>query len=260
MKIIVLRKDTFKKLGLVFLFVLFSIFIANEDTYNVLGVFLQNGKELPIYSVETQEKKVAFSFDAAWGTEYTEDILKILKERNIKTTFFLVGFWVDKHPDMVKKIVEDGHEIGNHSSTHPHMTRLKDEQIRKELEDTSNKIQQLTGKRPILFRPPYGDYNDRVIKTARELGYYVIQWDVDSLDWKELGIQPIIDRVTSKVKNGSIILFHNNAKYTAKALPVLIDELQQKGYKIVPVSELIYKDNYYVDHEGRQRPLETNNN
>jgi len=218
---------------------------------NIIEVFSYK-KELPIYSVETDEKKIALTFDAAWGDDYTLGILDILDRYKIKGTFFLVGFWVDKFPDDVKEIHERGHEIGNHSTNHPYMTQISDDEIVKELEVTSDKIEKLTGKRPVLFRPPFGDYNDRVINLCRENGYYVIQWDVDSLDWKELGVQPVVDRVTRNVRNGSIVLFHNNAKYILEYLPIIIERLQNEGYEFVTVSELIYKDNFSIDNTGRQ--------
>lgn len=212
-------------------------------------------RRLPIYSVETADKKIAISFDAAWGDEFTDAILDTLDKYNVKTTFFLVGFWVDKYPDMVKKIHERGHEIGNHSSTHPHMSQLNREQIIKEFRTTEQKIEAITSIRPTVFRPPFGDYNNLLIETADELGYHVIQWDVDSLDWKEMGVDPVVDRVTRNIKKGSIVLFHNNAKYVSGYLPLVLEKLQQQGYEIVPVSELIIKDNYTVDPSGRQQKM-----
>ena len=214
-------------------------------------VFFQK-KELPIYYVDINEKKISISFDAAWGDQYTKDILDTLDKYNVKTTFFLVEFWADKYPEMVKEIHNRGHEIGNHSANHPYMSRLSSGQIVEELKKTEDKIKGLTGQKTILFRPPFGDYNDRLIRTCRENGYYVIQWDVDSLDWKELGVQPVVDRVVNNVKNGSIVLFHNNAKYVTQYLPIVLEKLQKEGYKIVPISQLIYKDNFYMDSTGKQ--------
>jgi polysaccharide deacetylase family sporulation protein PdaB len=240
---------------LVMLVVSISLIYNYAGYSKLLNVFRNNSRELPIYCVDTSEKKVAISFDAAWGADYTEDLLKILKRYDVKTTFFLVGFWVDKYPEMVKRIDEEGHEIGNHSSKHPHMSQLSKEQIVAELTKTSEKIEAITSKKVVLFRPPFGDYNNRLIETSRELGIQVIQWDVDSLDYKDYGADSIVKRVLSKVKNGSIVLFHNNATYTAAALPVVLENLQKEGYKVVPVSELIYKDNYYIDHTGMQKLL-----
>jgi polysaccharide deacetylase family sporulation protein PdaB len=234
---------------LVLLSVLYSTIKFNN--IDVMKVFSYK-KELPIYSVETDEKKVALTFDAAWGDDYTLGILDILDKYDIKGTFFLVGFWVDKYPDHVKEIDKRGHEIGNHSTNHPYMTQISDAEAIKELEVTSDKIEELIGKRPVLFRPPFGDYDDRIVNLCREKGYYVIQWDVDSLDWKELGVQPVVDRVTRNVRNGSIVLFHNNAKYILEYLPIVIERLKAEGYEFVTVSELIYKDNFYIDNTGRQ--------
>lgn len=227
------------------------VYISVKTTKNIVAVFAPT-KELPIYSVEIPEKKIAISFDAAWGDEYTEDILGTLDKYNVKSTFFLVGFWVDKYPENVKEIVKRGHEVGNHSTTHPNMSQLSTEKMLEEINVTGNKIEELTNKKPILFRPPFGDYNDLLIRTLKENGYYTIQWDVDSLDWKELGVQSVVDRVTRNVRNGSIVLFHNNAKYIKEYLPIVIERLQESGFEIVPISELIHKDNFIMDNTGRQ--------
>lgn len=250
-----MKRFSMTVLVLVLLIVGVSVLYTLWSTSGVISVFVNNEKQLPIYSVETSEKKIAISFDAAWGADYTEDLLGILKKYNIKTTFFLVGFWVDNYPEMVKRINEEGHEIGNHSSKHPKMSQLSEKQITEELTSTADRIEAITGKKVTLFRPPFGDYNNRLIETARGLGYQVIQWDVDSLDYKDYGVDSIVNRVMNKVRNGSIVLFHNNATYTKDALPIILEKLQAQGYTIVPISELIYKENYYIDHTGRQQPL-----
>lgn len=257
MQVIYISKTKAARLTLVTCMVLLSLlFIENsygEAVRETAAVFLNPRKELPIYSVGTEEKKIAVSFDAAWGAEYTSKIMDILEERNIRATFFLVGFWVDKYPDRVREIAERGHEVANHSTTHPEMSKLGKEQMKSEILTTQKKIENLAGDRAVrLFRPPFGDYNDLLIKTCRELSFYPIQWDVDSLDWKEQGVQPMVDRVTKRVQSGSIVLFHNNAKYITEALPLILDQLLAEGYTIVPISELIYKENYRMDHTGRQ--------
>ncbi|SDK18380.1 polysaccharide deacetylase family sporulation protein PdaB [Natronincola ferrireducens] len=231
----------------------FTFFTSFTKSFAGITAVFSPQRKLPIYSVETEEKKVAISFDAAWGDEFTDDILNTLDKYNVKTTFFLVGFWVDKYPDMVKKIHDRGHEIGNHSSTHPHMSKITREQIVKELKTTEEKIEAITGIRPTVFRPPFGDYNNLLIDTAKELGYHTIQWDVDSLDWKEMGVHAVVDRVSRNAKKGSIILFHNNAKYVAEYLPLVLEKLQEQGYEIVPISQLILHEDYIIDHSGRQK-------
>ena len=216
-------------------------------------------KELPIYCVETDEKKVAISFDAAWGADDTDDLLSILDEYDVTATFFLCGYWVEKYPEEVEKIAEAGHDLGNHSATHPHMSQLSAEQITKELQQCHAEVKELTGIDMNLFRPPFGEYNDTVIQTARENGYYSIQWDVDSLDWQEKGVEHEIHQVLEHkhLGNGSIILFHNDAKYTPQALGTILQGLQDQGCEIVPISELIYKDEFTLNHEGRQIPNHT---
>ncbi|EEG79023.1 polysaccharide deacetylase family protein [Dethiobacter alkaliphilus] len=209
---------------------------------------------LPIYYVDTEEKKVAISFDASWGAEYTETILGILKENDIKTTFFLTGFWIEKYPELVKKIVAEGHELGNHTWTHPHLNTLDKESIKKELQRVHAALTDLGGKEPYLFRPPFGEYSDKVIEVADELGYKTIQWSIDSLDWKDLGATTITQRVTEKFHPGAIILFHNNGRYTADALPNIIKFAQENDYEIIPISELLYKEDYYIDSsDGAQK-------
>lgn len=211
-------------------------------------------KKLPIYCVETDEKKIAISFDAAWGNEDTAKILEILKENDVRATFFMTGGWMEKYPDDVKAIYEAGHDLGNHSENHKQMSKLSAAQCKEELQKPHEKIKELTGVEMTLFRPPYGDYNDTVIEAANEIGYHVIQWDVDSLDWKDYGVEAIIKTVCQHkhLGNGSIILMHNGAKYTAQALDTLIKNLKEQGYEFVPISELIYTENYEMDHEGRQ--------
>lgn len=211
-------------------------------------------RDLPIYNVQRDDKVIAISFDAAWGDEQTQPLMDILAEYQVKTTFFVVGEWVDKYPEQVKALAEAGHEVMNHSNKHPHMTKLSREEMAAELNGCNDKIEAITGVRPILFRAPYGDYNNAVVGCARDCGMFTIQWDVDSLDWKDLTPAQIRERVVPKVKPGSIVLFHNGGKHTPEALPAVLKALQEDGYRIVPVSELIYRDNYSIDHAGMQVP------
>ncbi len=209
---------------------------------------------LPIYCVNTDEKKVALSFDAAWGNEDTARILEILARNNVKVTFFMTGGWMSKFPDDVKAIAAAGHDLGNHSENHKEMSKLSAQQCREELMKPHEYIKQLTGIEMKLFRAPYGDYNNNVIETAKECGYYTIQWDVDSLDWKDYGRDAIIKKVVEHkhLGNGSVILMHNGAKYTADALEAIIQGLRDKGYELVPISQLIHEGEFTIDHEGRQ--------
>ncbi|MBE6033629.1 polysaccharide deacetylase family protein [Aminipila sp.] len=217
-----------------------------------VSTVMNQDRKLPIYSVQTNEKKIAISFDAAWGNERTADILDNLDKYNVKTTFFLVKFWAEKYPQDVAEIQKRGHEIGNHSSTHPDMTGLSSEKIASELKETSDVIEGITGKRTTLFRPPFGAYDNHVIETCEAEGYKVIQWSVDSLDWKDISTEQIVERVTRNVKSGDIILFHNNAEHVSEYLPLVLESLQKQGFEIVPIGELIYYENYKMDHAGKQ--------
>ncbi|MEG1847372.1 MAG: polysaccharide deacetylase family protein [Lachnospiraceae bacterium] len=212
------------------------------------------GRELPIYCVKTDKKQIGLSFDAAWGNEDTAKIMDILKKHNIHATFFMTGGWVDSYPEDVKRIFAEGHDLGNHSEHHKNMSQLSDEECQEELRKVHSKVKALTGCDMHLFRPPYGDYDNHVITNAKSCGYYTIQWDVDSLDWKDYGTDSIIQTVSKHkhLGNGSIILCHNGAKYTADALDPLLTSLENMGYEIVPISKLILSDHYHMDHEGRQ--------
>ncbi|HOB19332.1 MAG TPA: polysaccharide deacetylase family protein [Candidatus Atribacteria bacterium] len=258
MKVIYISKSKAVSIMLCLYLVLLSFGFMENMGGKVIGVFLNIKKELPIYSVETEEKKIAISFDAAWGAEYTSEIMDIVEARDIKTTFFLVRFWIDKYPDKVREIAERGHEVANHSATHPHMASLSKEQMISEIVSTQKRLEELAGDRAVrLFRPPFGEYNDLLIRTCRELDIHPVQWDVDSLDWQEKGVDHMYNRVVKNVRNGSIVLFHNNAKYITQALPLILDKLLAEGYKIVPVSELIHKGEYRLDHTGRQIKIDS---
>lgn len=220
-------------------------------TYNVF--YGDNLKKLPIYSVDTPQKKLSISFDCAWGVDYTKKLLSVMKAEKVKCTFFMVEFWAKKYPEYVKLIMDEGHEIGTHSATHPYMSKLDKRSIEKELKSSCGAIEQITQKKVELFRPPYGDYNDLVIETAKDLGLYTIQWSVDSLDWKNLSASEIYKRVTKRVKNGSIVLFHNQGLHTADAVIDIIKTLKANGYEFVPIGELIYRDNFFISPEGAQK-------
>lgn len=215
-----------------------------------------NGRELPIYNVQTDEPKISISFDAAWGNDDTSKILEVLKKHQVHTTFFMTGGWVESYPDDVKAILADGHDLGNHSENHKNMSQLSEEEIQSELMTVHNKVKELTGYDMFLFRPPYGDYDNEVIQTVKGCNYYPIQWSIDSLDWKNYGVEDIINRVcnSDKLQGGAIILCHNGAKYTAEALDQLLTGLEEKGFQLVPISELIIREDYHVDVNGMQIP------
>ena len=217
-------------------------------------------RQLPIYCVQRDQKVVSLSFDAAWVNEDTEALIEIIEKYNVKVTFFVVGEWADKYPESVKALHEAGHEVMGHSNDHAHFNSLSADEIIADITACNEKIEAITGVSPTLFRPPYGEYDDHVVSTVRGMGLEIIQWDVDSLDWKDYDAATITDRVTSKVGPGSIVLFHNAALHTPEALPAILEYLIQEGYDIVPISQLILPGicgtDYTIDHTGRQCPAE----
>ena len=213
-------------------------------------------RQLPIYCVDRDQKMVSISFDAAWGNEDTQQLIDILEQYNVKATFFVVGDWVEKYPESVKALHDAGHEVMNHSNTHAHFNSLSAEEIIADVEACNDKIEAVTGVRPTLIRCPYGEYDDHVISAIRSIGMEPIQWDVDSLDWKEISAPEITQRVTEKIQNGSIVLFHNAALHTPEALPGILEYMIGQGYEVVPISEILLTCEYYMDHTGRQCPAE----
>ncbi len=252
MKILCVKLRTISKmlsLSLIAVILATVIFFTNSGTI----YFGYASRLVPIYSVETSEKKVALTFDAAWGSDKTLKIINSLSEAGIKGTFFLVGFWIEQNADKVKAIDEAGFDIGTHSNTHPKMSTLSEAKMKEELEISMNMITNITGKPVKFFRAPFGDYNDSLLNVAGNLGLKTIQWDVDSLDWKGLSAGEILSRVKSGVKNGSIILFHNNSDHILEAIPLVISYLKAEGYSMVKISELAYENNYIVDNNGLQK-------
>ena len=221
------------------------------DTATKAVATASTDRKIPIYCVDTDKKVCAISFDAAWGNEQTDTLLDTLDEYKVKTTFFLVGDWVKKYPDSVKKINKKGHDIGNHSSTHAYMTQLSTSDMTKEINDCNSEVKKLTGKTPSLFRPPYGDYNNDVVETVNSLDMYCVQWNIDSLDWKDPSVDRIVQNCVNKLEPGSIILLHNGATNTPAALPRIIEAIRIKGFKIVPISELLLKGDYTTDVQGK---------
>lgn len=211
-------------------------------------------KQVPIYFVETEEKKLALSFDAAWGCERTEKILSTLQKYDVKATFFLTNIWLDDYPEMAKKIADAGHEIAMHSVSHPHMPQIGTAEMAKELDGNYQRIVEVTGYTPILFRFPFGDYDNASMTVVKEKGFYPIQWSIDSLDWQESKTaEDIIDRVTLGLHPGAIILCHNNGTYTAEAIDKIIPYAIEQGYQFMPVGKLIYKGVYEADQQGMQK-------
>ena len=252
-----LKKESYRNTGngiLVMALFVCLMMVSYRATGSLLASATVGDRELPIYCVDTTENKVALSFYAAWGAEDFPKIMDILDKHNVKVTFFMTGGWVTDNPDCVKELVKRGHDLGNHSEHHYDMTTISQSEKESELQSVHDRVKELTGYEMFLFRPPYGAYDNAVIKTAYQMDYYPIQWSVDSLDWKDYGVDSIIDTVCNHkaLAPGAIILCHNGAKYTAEALDTMLTQLEEKGYTVVPISELIMRENYHMDVAGKQ--------
>lgn len=250
-------KTFYKALAAVLLIIAlsFGIFLVSGAS----ATTVTNGRKLPVYKVDTEgEKVVALSFDAAWGADKTQGIMDILNKNNIKATFFLVGFWVDKYPEEVKKLNEQGFEIGNHSHNHLKMSTLDNYAIVDEIEYVNKAVQKLTNKRPYVFRAPFGDYNNKLIENVTNLKMQAVQWSIDTLDWKGLRANEILERVKKGLSTGDIILFHNNSDHVLDALPLVIDYIKSQGYSFKTVGQLVYKKEFTIDNNGEQHKIKNN--
>lgn len=226
-------------------------FYIRSDSSKVLEVSSKE-KALPIYSVKTDEKKIALTMNCAWNADDIDKILDVLNKTDTKITFFMVGDWVDKYPEAVKKINESGQEIGNHSNTHPHVNSISYEKNIEEIKDCNEKINKITGKNVSLYRCPYGEYNDNVLKAVKNTQSIAIQWNLDTLDYNGLTGEQMWNRIGNNITNGSIILMHNGTKHTADSLEHIITNIKNAGFKIVTMSDLIYQSDYYIDNNGTQ--------
>ena len=229
-------------------------FIMNANGSVLAQVKIESDK--PIYRVKGEEKVISLTFDINWAEkDELDNILTVLDKYNVKGTFFIMGGWVNYSEDNKNKLIriyERGHEIGNHSYIHPMFTKISETKMKEEIEKTEKVFMDTLGINSKIFRFPSGDYNEKAYKFINGLGYQSIQWDVDSLDWKESGADYEYNRVMSKVNSGSIVLFHNNAKYTPGNLDKIISKLKEEEYRFVTVGEMIYKENFYIDEKGEQ--------
>ena len=235
-------------------FVMLAMTLLFGMVYGIRYVcYKQGDRNIPIYKVDTDDKKISLSFDVAWGSNNIDEILNILDKHNAKATFFLVGSWVDDNEELVKKIHSKGHELGNHSNTHSNTTVLSDEDTLDEIKLTTDKIEKITDEEVTLYRPPFGEVDDKTMDICKSLGYQVVKWDIDSLDWKEIGTQHVIDRVIRNSEPGSIVLFHANVNGINYYLDDILTKLKQDNYDVVSVSELLYEGDYIVDSNGVQK-------
>lgn len=245
MRIIIFKRPSWRNIALwgILLFVL----IAYRE--NVTSVF--TGKLKPIYSASVNNQSIGLTFDISWGEKTPEPILDILKKEGIHATFFLSSPWADKHQALVQRMVADGHEIGSHGNRHIDLNTLGEGEIEHEIISAQQVLERISGQNVRLIRAPNGAYDNKVIAAANKLGYRVIQWSVDSLDWKRPGPDAVVNNVLNGIRSGNgakpgdIILFHasDSAPDTIQALPTVIQRLKSKGYTLLPVGQLLSQAN-----------------
>lgn len=239
------------------------LFYHRHIFYSIIGLFaigtlyvqvadMINTGPIAIAGTRTDQKVVALTFDHSWGNKFTPSILDTLQQNNVKVTFFIMGPWAQKHSDVAKRMVADGHEIASHGYRHENYGDMTAEWVREDIQKSHNLIKEVTGVEATLIRPPNGHYSQQSLKVADELGYKTIIWNVDSLDWKNPGRDVIIERVMKRLKPGAIILMHasDTPVQTADALPILLQKIKAEGYQIVTVGELLnsYAEKGVVRH------------
>lgn len=253
MRVFVINRKTFLLICSITLIIVIGGILAFHTIFRTEITFSAS-KKLPIYSVASEEMKIALTFDVAWEDHDFAEILQVLEEYDAKATFFVTGKWVENYPQHITSLYEKGHDVQNHSYNHPHVASISTEEL---IEDTTKchaLIKNGLSYESNLYRAPYGEYNDQMLSTLEELGYKTIQWDVDSRDWQQSAtVDSIVKNVLDPVKSGSIVLFHVDAKpqHTVEGLKIILKELKIQGYSFVLVSELLIKSDYSIDSNGK---------
>lgn len=234
MRLIIINKRTLLIISIVLVLIVLTligtlVYNRAEETFNS-DVYYQGNVD---------EKIIAFACNVDWGNEYIPDMLKIFKDNNIKITYFVTGRWAEKHEDILRNIYDAGHEIGNHGYNHVDYDKLSYEKNREEIAKAHNIIKDILGIDSKYFAPPSGAFNDNTIKASKDLGYELIMWSIDTIDWRQDSTKDIIvRRVTDKLHKGAIVLMHPTEE-TVKALPDIINYLYKNGYRIGKISDVI---------------------
>lgn len=250
MKFLLFSKKDMSLFIIMLVWIFSIIFVVSYSLHTTVSAEI---RLLPIYSVDTPEKEISLTFNCAWDDSGADELLSLLQKEDIKSTFFFVGDFAEKYPETVRKIHNKGHEIGNHSMKHKDPVTQEFPDIVSDISRCNELLSDITGVNPVLYRAPSGSYDNKTIEAAESLGMTVIQWDVDSIDWKNPTPEKIISRVTKKVTNGSIVLFHLGKDNTLEALSEIIDFLKKDGYIFKKTGDMLLKRESYIDNSGRQR-------
>lgn len=222
------------------LFIILGIVIAIIIIMIIMSTQLNVPTFKPIYEADTGRNEISLTCNVVWGTEYVPKLLDILKNENTKMTFYIGGKWAENNSELLNRIFIEGHEIGNHGYDHKKHSQLNDIDNENEIINAEKAIEKIIGEKTTLFAPPYGDINDKTVKIAEGLGYKVLMWNIDTIDWKDQDPQLIYDRVFKKKLDGGIVLMHPT-EGTVKALPSIIKDIKNNNIDIVKVSDLIKK-------------------
>lgn len=241
-----------RDIALIVLMLLWVLVIVFAVSYTLATTASAEERRLPVYCVETDVKEIALTFNCAWGTEGLDEILELLTKENIKCTFFFVGEFAENNPEAVRKIYNEGHETGNHSMKHTDPVTQSFSEIVSDINACNELLFSLTGVSPALYRAPAGSYDNKTVEAAESLGMTAVQWDVDSIDWKDPAPEKIVSRVTGKAANGSIVLFHIGKENTIEALPTIIKNLKNQEYSFCTVGEMLIEGETWIDNTGRQ--------
>ena len=226
------------------------VLVVSVSGTNASGVWLgKTPRKMPIHSVDLEEKLVALTFDAFDDEETMSAVLTVLEDGGIPATFFVSGFWAHNNAETLKRMSEADIEIGTKGNTLTQMSRLGASAARLELETGIKAVEEITDRRVELFRPPFGEYSDTLINAADDMGLYIVKWDINA---EIQTSQNIASNVLPKVKNGSIIYLSNDRPITAQSLTLIIEGIKNKGYDFVAAGDLIHRENYTINHEGRQ--------
>lgn len=239
------------KLLLAAIFLIWALAVGAVIFFSLTRTASATAKQLPVYSVETAEKRAALTFNCAWDDTGLDELLAILKEYDVKCTFFVVGEFAQRCPEAVRKIYNAGHELGNHSMAHGDPVKMAYAELLSDISACNELLYSLTGQPISLYRAPSGSYNDDTVEAAQALGMTAIQWDADSVDWKDKTPDEIRSRMLKKIGPGSIALFHVGRENTVAALPDILKTLQSEGYTFCTVSDLLPEGETYLDSAGR---------
>ena len=228
------------------------IILAAALPYMYANASAASQRRLPICCTDRSDRSVTLTFDAAWGDEAIPDIVDILDRYDVKATFFVTGEWAERCEGAVRALREAGQEVMCLGDTYRSLPKLTRDRMAADISAGNDKIQAITGSRPTLFRAPYGDADNALLETLEAMKQTCIQWDVDAMDWKGLAAEEIIGRVVKGAQSGSIVRLNSAGEHTVEALPGIIEQLREKGYRFLSASEMIYTDGYTINGEGRQ--------